>query len=263
MIVYLLNQYFNIYNSIIVDVDIQEAYSNLPVESKVTHLLAAIHNAGIGEESRQMAAVLLRRLFSNEFQEFYPKLPPEAQAQLKDQIILAVQQEQSDQMRRKVCEVIAEVARNLIDDDGNNQWPQFLQFMFHCSNSPDPQMKESALRIFAAVPGVFGNEQTNYLDGIKQMLQRSLLAQDSYDVRFQAVRAVGSFILLHDKEMPILKHFADLLPSMIQVTMESIELQDDDGLLKVLIDLAETTPKFLRPQLQQVFELCMKVGYSN
>lgn len=208
-----------------------------------------------------MSAVLLRRLFSSEFQEFYPKLPVESQAQLKEQIILAVQQEQSDQMRRKVCEVIAEVARNLIDDDGNNQWPEFLQFMFQCANAPNPQLKESALRIFAAVPGVFGNQQTNYLDLIKQMLQQSLIAQDCYDVRFQAVRAVGSFILLHDKEMPILKHFADLLPAMIQVTMESIDKQDDDGLLKVLIDVAETSPKFLRPQLQQIFELCMKVGF--
>ncbi|GLV41396.1 Karyopherin beta 3 [Carabus blaptoides fortunei] len=237
----------------------EEAYGNLPVESKVTYLLAAIHNAGIGEEAQQMSAVLLRRLFSSEFQDFYPKLLAEGQAQLKEQVILAVQQEQSDAMRRKVCEVIAEVARNLIDDDGNNQWPEFLQFMFQCANAPNLQLKESALRIFAAVPGVFGNQQTNYLDLIKQMLQQSLITQESYDVRFQAVRAVGSFILLHDKEMPILKHFADLLPTMMQVTMESIDKQDDDGLLKVLIDLAETTPKFLRPQLQQIFELCMKV----
>lgn len=233
------------------------------MESKVTYLLAAIHNAGIGEEARQMSAVLLRRLFSSEFQDFYPKLPVEGQAQLKEQVILAVQQEQSDAMRRKVCEVIAEVARNLIDDDGNNQWPEFLQFMFQCANAPNLQLKESALRIFAAVPGVFGNQQTNYLDLIKQMLQQSLITQESYDVRFQAVRAVGSFILLHDKEMPILKHFADLLPTMMQVTMESIEKQDDDGLLKVLIDLAETTPKFLRPQLQQIFELCMKVRFNR
>lgn len=209
-----------------------------------------------------MSAVLLRRLFSNEFQDFYPKLPAEQQTQLKEQIIQIVQQEQSDSMRRKICEVIAEVARNLIDEDGNNQWPEVLQFLFQCANAPSPLLKESALRIFTAVPGIFGNQQTNYLDLIKQMLQQSLAAQDSYEVRFQAVRAVGAFILLHDKETPILKHFADLLPSLMQVTVESLEKQDDDSLLKVLIELAESTPKYLRPQLQQIFELCMKV-FSN
>lgn len=233
----------------------------MPIESKVTHLLAAVHNAAIGEEARQMSAVLLRRLFANEFQDFYPKLPAEAQTQLKEQIILVVQQEQSDSMRRKICEIIAEVARNLIDDDGNNQWPEVLQFLFQCANAPNPQLKEAALRIFTAVPGIFGNQQTNYLDLIKQMLQQSLHSQN-YEVRFQAVRAVGSFILLHEKETPILKHFSDLLPSMIQVTVENLEKQDDDSLLKVLIELAESTPKYLRPQLQQIFELCMKV-FSN
>lgn len=54
--------------------DSQEAYNNLPVESKVTFLLSSVHNAGIEEELRQMAAVLLRRLFTAEFMEFFPKV---------------------------------------------------------------------------------------------------------------------------------------------------------------------------------------------
>lgn len=53
---------------------IQEAYGNLPVESKVTYLLATICNGTLAEEMRAMAAVLLRRLFSSEFMEFYPKV---------------------------------------------------------------------------------------------------------------------------------------------------------------------------------------------
>lgn len=54
--------------------DSQEAYNNLPVESKVTFLLSSVHNAGMEEELRQMAAVLLRRLFTAEFMEFFPKV---------------------------------------------------------------------------------------------------------------------------------------------------------------------------------------------
>ena len=41
--------------------------------------------------------------------------------------------------------------------------------------------------------------------------------------------------------------------------MESIEKSDDDAALKSIIDLAETCPKFLRPQLDQLFVACMKV----
>ena len=46
--------------------------------------------------------------------------------------------------------------------------------------------------------------------------------------------------------------------------MESIEKGDDDAALKSLIDLAETCPKFLRAQLDQLFAACIKVfGDAN
>jgi hypothetical protein len=47
-----------------------------------------------------------------------------------------------------------------------------------------------------------------------------------------------------------------------QVTAESIEKQEDDTLLKCLIDISESAPKFLRPQLDQILNLCMKVSWS-
>lgn len=176
-----------------------------------------------------------------------------------------MQQDVTPNLRRKICEVVAEVARNLIDDDGNNQWPDFLQFLFQCANSPSAQLQESALRIFASVPSIFGNQETQYLDLIKQMLAKSLEPSTDVEVRFQAVRAVVAFILHHDKEKEavVFKHFADLLPRMIVITAESIEAQDDQSLLKLLIDMAETCPKFLRPQLEVIFEMCMKVFSSQ
>lgn len=243
----------------------EDAYNNVPRELKVTHLLATLHNGQQSEEARQMAAVLLRRLFTSEFLEFYKELPQEAQGQLLQQILLAVQQDVTPNLRRKICEVVAEAARNLIDDDGNNQWPDFLQFLFQCANSPSPQLQESALRIFASVPSIFGNQETQYLDLIKQMLSKSMETTADAEVRFQAVRAIGAFILQHDKEKEavIYKQFGDLLPRMIMITAESIEAQDDQSLVKLLIDMTETCPKFLRPQLEIIFEICMKVFSSQ
>jgi importin-5 len=162
-------------------------------------------------------------------------------------------------MRRKICEVVAEVVRCLIDDDGNNQWPEFLQFLFQCANSQNIRLQESALRIFASVPGIFGNQQNQYLDVIKAMLVKYLDPASDPEVRFQAVRAVGAFILLHEKETQIQKVFAELLPRVIMITAESIEQQEDQALLKLLIDMAESVPKFLRSQLNPVFEMCIKV----
>ena len=204
-----------------------------------------------------MAAVLLRRLFTSEF-----LLLQDSHAQLLQQILIAVQQDITQNLRRKICEVVSEVARNLIDEDGNNQWPDFLQFLFQWASSPSAQLQESALRIFASVPAIFGNQETQYLDLIKQMLAKSLEPTTDVEVRFQAVRAVCAFILHHDKEKEavVFKHFADLLPRMIVVIAESIEAQDDQSLLKLLIDMTENCPKYLRPQLEVIFEMCMKVS---
>ena len=49
-----------------------------------------------------------------------------------------------------------------------------------------------------------------------------------------------------------------MLPALLQVIAESIEANDDDTLLKSLIDLAETNPKFLRPQLETILQICIK-----
>lgn len=50
-----------------------------------------------------------------------------------------------------MCDVASEVARNQLDDDGNNSWPEFLNFLFQCANSPSNELKDSALRMFTLV----------------------------------------------------------------------------------------------------------------
>lgn len=150
----------------------------------------------------------------------------------------------------------------MIDDDGNNQWPDLLQFLFQCVNSQNVELQESALRIFAAVPTVFGNQENHYMAMIKQMLCHSIQPNVIADVRFQGVRAIGAFILAHEKDASILKVFADMLPQVIQVIDVSIEAEDDITLLKLLVELAESCPKFLRSNLDNIFEMCIK-AFNN
>jgi len=73
---------------------------------------------------------------------------------------------------------------------------------------------------FRSVPGIFGNQEANYLVLIKQMLQQSLAPAQgpgAAEVRVQAVRAVCAFVIVHEKEVQIQKHFEDLLPAMMEV----------------------------------------------
>lgn len=52
----------------------QETYQNLPRDVKVTNLLAGIHNNQLAEDARLMSSVLLRRLFTSDFLEFYQEV---------------------------------------------------------------------------------------------------------------------------------------------------------------------------------------------
>ncbi|KAK2719944.1 importin-5-like [Artemia franciscana] len=235
----------------------EATYDTIPLDAKVTFLVQSMNNQTYGEELRNIAAVLLRRLLSNEWNQYYDKLPVEGQSAFKAEVLAAVQREPSASVRKKICEVLAEVSRNLIDDDGNNQWPDILQFLFTASQSADTTLKETALQLFSSVPGIFGNQQAEYYNHIKEMLKQSLSDVTNYTVRFQAVRAMSAFILLNDEE-DVQKSFQDLLVPLISVVAESMQKQDDDTLLKCLVDIAENTPKFLRPHLSGVIDLCMK-----
>ncbi|EEC04565.1 Ran-binding protein, putative [Ixodes scapularis] len=226
----------------------ETAYDGLPAGSRALFLLGALVNQAAEEQVRVLAAVLLRRLFSTDFDKCFPELPPEAQAQLKDQLLLSIQNETSNTLRKRVCECAAELARKLLDDDANNHWPEFLKFLFTCASASSPVLRESALQIFTSVPGIFGNQQSRYLDMIRQML-----------VRFAAVRAVSAFLLVHEKETAIQRMFADSLPVMLQILSESIEALEDDNVVKCFVDLAEACPRFFRPHLDTLMQICLRV----
>lgn len=74
-----------------------------------------------------MAAVLLRRLLSSSFEEIYPGLTVALQAAIKTELLTSIQQESSPNIRKKVCDIAAELSRNLI---GNAA--QFFLFGFFC-----------------------------------------------------------------------------------------------------------------------------------
>lgn len=165
-------------------------------------------------------------------------------------------------MRRKMCDMIAELVRNLIDENGNNTWVDFLQYLFQLVNSSAVPLKENALFIFASVPGIFGNQQVNYLDYIKQMLGQ-VLQSDVYSVRFYGAKALANFIVDNEREDAVLKHFSDLAPGYLKVMHESVTQQDDDELLKMAIEIIGSAPKFVRPSLGDFLNLCLQIAKAS
>lgn len=80
-----------------------------------------------------MAAVLLRRLLSSSFEEIYPGLTLEMQTAIKTELLTSIQQETSPNIRKKVCDIAAELTRNLIGNKKIFKNVFFLLFIFNLS----------------------------------------------------------------------------------------------------------------------------------
>ncbi|XP_041482292.1 importin-5-like [Lytechinus variegatus] len=236
----------------------EQAYEGIAPAIKVQFLIQTIGNQGPPERT-QLAAVLLRRVFNTNFDQLWPNTPQDVQEMIKTQLVQILQHITDGSLRRKVCDAIAELARNLIDDDGNQLWPDILQFLFQCSTSNSPELKESALHIFNNFPGIFGNKQEYYLVVIKGMLAQCLEKQEQPQVRVVAAKATISFIVTNGKEKAIQKHFMDLMPGVLDIVTESIKGQEDDTLLKAFLELEESTPKLLRPYMDSILNLAVSI----
>ncbi|XP_018581489.1 importin-5 [Scleropages formosus] len=236
----------------------EEMYDNISGQTKITFLLQAVRDASAAEEVKQMAAVLLRRLLSSSFDETYPHLSPDMQTAIKTELLVGIQTETSPSIRKKVCDIAAELSRNFIDDEGNNQWPEVLKFLFDSVSSQNVDLRESALHIFWNFPGIFGNQQQHYLEVIKRMLVQCMQDQENLQIRTLAARATASFVLSNENNAGLLKHFADLLPGILQAVNESC-YRGDDSVLKSLVEIADTAPKYLRPNLEAVLQLSLKL----
>lgn len=49
----------------------------------------------------------------------------------------------------------------------------------------------------------------------------------------------------------------------LQLINVSLSAQEDDSLLKCLIELAENVPKVIRPHMETVFPFCLKASFTS
>lgn len=241
----------------------ETTYGQIPFEHKLVYLVKCMRNNGLAVASRTLALVMLRRLISTSVDENWANLNEQIKTTLKSELLTSVQQETDQSIRKKITDVIAELARFLIDDDGTNRWPEVLQFLFELSNSQDINLKESALNIFTSFPGIFGSQEQHYIQVIHNLLFQSL-SDPNKNISYLAVKAVTSFLKNHENENQTISLFRDCLPLLLKNVQESaVDNTDNEELQKCLIEIAEIAPKFLKSVLDQVFELCIHILMHN
>uniref|UniRef100_A0A7N6BL69 TOG domain-containing protein n=1 Tax=Anabas testudineus TaxID=64144 RepID=A0A7N6BL69_ANATE len=269
----------------------EETYDTIPGQNKITFLLQAIRDAAAAEEVKQMAAVLLRRLLSSSFEEIYPSLTIEMQTAIKTELLTSIQQETSPNIRKKVCDIAAELSRNLIDDDGNNQWPEVLKFLFDSVNSDNVASILCPFQVISALLQTM-EDQSNprvqahaaaalinftedcpksllipYLDSLVQHLHvimvaklQELIQKGTKLVLEQVVTSIASvadtaeekFVPYYDLFMPSLKHIVE---NAVQKELRLLRGKTIECIS--LIGLAVGKEKFM-PDASAVMQLLLK-----
>lgn len=103
------------------------------------------------------------------------------------------------------------------------------------AQSDDARMKECSMGLIENVPGLFGIDQNNGLDQIKQvcwskmsppktlmtiLLQamRTCMNHADAEVRSSAVKAFTAFVIDNDESDQVLKSFTAVVPDMLKVS---------------------------------------------
>ena len=242
--------------------DGEKKYDEIPSPVRARLLLSIACTESQNVELKSLAIVLFRRLLTTDFAAISSGLPPESINQMKSDLLTLIKIPSDTLIKRKICDATAELAKNLIDENGENLWPEFLQFLFECVNSNDPILKECALNMFAYLPGAFGNKQALYMELIRNMLVHCLIESPAcnLNVRTAAVKAMSCFVIAHVDEKPVVKQLQDTIGPCIALIASTLLLEGDhcDTALSSLVDLAEKCPHILRPQFDPLIQLCVK-----
>eukprot|EP00111_Clytia_hemisphaerica_P019077 TCONS_00056356-protein len=234
----------------------ESQYFNIDEPTRLQFLLQCVI-AGDAIELRTMAAVLFRRLLSN-IDDFAGTVPANVQDICKSQLIEAAHKEQDESMRKKISDSIAELAKCYLGEDGNNQWPDILKFLYECCNSDQNTMKEVALHIIIAFPGIFGTQQDTYIQVIKEMLVTCIQPPNADKVRLLSARAAATFITECLGEAKF-KSFAELYPGILEAIGIAVKSEGDDNVLKSFVEMVEVAPKLVKQNLHGTLGMMLEI----
>ncbi|EON65239.1 hypothetical protein W97_04476 [Coniosporium apollinis CBS 100218] len=223
------------------------------VQGRPDVLLMGLVEQMIGAEdptTRSFAAVLFRRIAtrtrkdpaSDRTKELFLTLPQPQRDAIRGKLLHCPESETAAHVRNKVCDAVAEIARQYTED--GEQWPELLGVLFNLSQSADAGKRESAFRIFATTPGII---EKQHEDTVLAAFTKGF-KDDDLSVRIAAMEAFASFFRSINKKAQ--QKYYPLIPEILGV-LPPLKDSGDSGLLSnalvALIELAEVAPKMFKP----------------
>lgn len=173
----------------------------------------------------------------------------EARYQIRSTLLNGFLKEESNPVRHKLSDCIAEVAKVYTKPD--NQWQELLPALFEAAKNSNPSICESAFRIFASAPEIIGQQ---YLNDILPVFNHAF-TNDNDDVRIASCTAFVEFF----KNLPknVWGNLSPLLPNLLNSLPMFLQNGQDVSLALVLgnlIDLVTVAPKMFKDMFPQIIE---------
>jgi hypothetical protein len=244
----------------------KELYSTWTAKDSVDVLLVFLAdqaNNGQSDEARAFAAVLFRRIAIRSPQNIksvtertISSISPDALVQIRKLFLQGFIARQSNGVRHKLADAIAELAKEDISDP----WTDLLPTLFEATKNQDSSFRESAFRIFAANPSLINLKYVNEILPI----YHAGFEDSSDDVRIAACTAfVGFFQTLPKKAWPSVQ---SLLPSLLNSLPRLLQSGNDSSLasvLEALIDLVDLAPKLFKDMFETIIQFCTAVAKNK
>ncbi|KAI8849944.1 armadillo-type protein [Chytridium lagenaria] len=186
---------------------------------------------------RSLAAILLRRLAL--------KVVPNADSNAPMSLLQVLATEQVKDVRHKVCDTASDLCK-----EEAAVWPEISGAVQEWSRSPNPALRESALRMIAALPSLVELDPAAV-----NLIVRDAMVSDDGAVKIAALKAAVTLmrvIFEEGDDTPATEAFGQTVPLMLNAVASTSNEEDvlRDG-LSALIDVAENA-KLFRSQLPQL-----------
>ncbi|ULU09556.1 hypothetical protein L5515_000248 [Caenorhabditis briggsae] len=242
----------------------EEQYEQIDGSAKVALLFECYNhfaqaNDALNFQIRSTVLVFLRRVLSRDWDAIWDSLNDENKQRILAKVLEMIVHESDISIKKKIADLISEIASNLIDDSGEMSWQGVLELMDHCLKSDDLTANYIALLILRGCPIIFGNRTAHFLPALKTVLEKCMATPD-LQIKSTAVRAAVAFAVDNDEEKDVIRLMTALVPNVLQVCNETSDEDDADGALGEFAELASALPKCLNSHMNQVLSVCLALA---
>ncbi|WIA40679.1 hypothetical protein OEZ86_004377 [Tetradesmus obliquus] len=212
-------------------------------------------------ESRSFCAIMLRKALTQNEPNLWTQCSPQMQAALKTELMAALVEEQQRSVVHKVCDTVSELAADCLD---KGTWPEVLPALQELATSPNPAAVEAGLLIIANLASYSTDHMRPHLAGLQPLLG-NCLNHAAIDVQVAALHACCNFINALDDPRER-EAFQPMLVPMLAALGRCLTAGDESSaqdVLELLIEVAESYPKFLRKHLTELVSAMMQIATAS